>query len=292
MKKKIFALGFFDGVHLGHQALLAECCRMAQAMDCIAAAITFDRHPKSLFAHAPMLLNSIEDRKLLLRQFGIEQVFVLPVTREHMAQPWQDFLEKLLLEGAAGFVCGDDFRFGHKGEGNSQHLEEFCRERTLPCSIVPEQSLDGIRISSTHIRNLIRDGEPENAMKFLGHPHILGGTVVHGRHLGRTIGIPTANVQIPEDVAVPKPGVYASICWVEGTTYPAVTNIGSRPTVGGHQLRAESWLLDYQGDLYGAYLTVQVHHYLRPELKFDSLEQLQAQIRADAAAARSKLAEK
>ena len=115
MKKKIFALGFFDGVHLGHQALLAECCRMAQAMDCLAAAITFDRHPKSLFADAPMLLNSIDDRKLLLRQFGIEQVFVLPVTPECMAQPWQDFLGKLLLEGAAGFVCGDDFRFGHKG---------------------------------------------------------------------------------------------------------------------------------------------------------------------------------
>ena len=286
MKEKIFALGFFDGVHLGHQALLEACRRMAAEKGCQTAAITFEKHPKALFLPmSPVLINSIEDRKMLLRSCGIEQIRILPVTRESMAQPWQDFLRELMADGAAGFVCGDDFRFGHKGEGNAEKLQNFCRENGLPCAIVPEQTLDGIRISSTHIRSLVEVGQVEAAAKFLGHPHILSGDVVHGRHLGRTIGVPTANVLIPEGVVVPKLGVYACTCWLDEKTYVAVTNIGSRPTVGGHQVRAESWILDFSGDLYGKTITLQFHHFLRPEEQFDSLEQLQAQIRSDAAEA-------
>ena len=286
MTKKIFALGFFDGVHLGHQALLEESVRLARQMDAMPAAITFDKHPKSLFlSQSPVLINSIEDRTGLLRENAMEQICVLPVTRESMAQPWQDFLRMLLEKGAAGFVCGDDFRFGHKGEGNAAKLADFCRELGLPYAVVPEQTLDGIRISSTHIRSLIEVGDVETAAKFLGHPHILSGEVVHGRHLGRTIGIPTANVQIPEGVVVPKLGVYACTCVIDGKTYVSVTNIGSRPTVGGHQVRSESWILDFDGDLYGKRITLKFHKFLRSEQKFDSLEELRAQIQHDAAKA-------
>jgi riboflavin kinase/FMN adenylyltransferase len=286
MNKKIYALGFFDGVHLGHQALLEACWRMAAEKGCQTAAITFEKHPKALFLPTPpALINSIEDRKALLRSCGMEAIRVLPVTRESMAQPWQDFLEGLCAEGAAGFVCGDDFRFGHKGEGNAEKLQLFCEEKGLPCVIVPEQTMDGIRVSSTHIRQLIEHGEMEAAAKFLGHPHILGGEVVHGRHLGRTIGVPTANVLIPDGVAFPKLGVYACTCVIDEKIYVAVTNIGSRPTVGGHQVRAESWILDFDGDLYGRQLTLQFHKFLRPEQKFGSLEELKAQIRIDAAEA-------
>lgn len=286
MKKKIFALGFFDGVHLGHAQLLWQCKRLAGQVGAKTAAITFEKHPKSLFlSQPPVLINSIEDRMELLRENGMEQIFVLPVTRESMAQPWQAFLQMLLEQGAAGFVCGDDFRFGHKGEGNAQKLADFCRERGLPWAVVPEQTLDGVRISSTHIRSLIESGDVETAAKFLGHPHILSGDVVHGRHLGRTIGIPTANILIPEGVAVPRLGVYACTCKLEGKTYVAVTDIGSRPTVGGHQIRAESWILDFDGDLYDTRITLQFHKFLRPEVKFDSLEALQKQIQHDAAAA-------
>ena len=286
MTKKIFALGFFDGVHLGHQALLEDSVRMARQMGAMPAAITFDKHPKSLFlSQSPVLINSIEDRTGLLRENAMEQICVLPVTRESMAQPWQDFLRMLLEKGAAGFVCGDDFRFGHKGEGNAAKLADFCRELGLPYAVLPEQTLDGIRISSTHIRSLIEAGDVETAAKFLGHPHVLSGEVVHGRHLGRTIGVPTANVLLPEGVVVPKLGVYACTCVIDGKAYVSVTNIGSRPTVGGHQVRAESWILDFDGDLYGKRITLKFHKFLRPEQKFDSLEELRAQIQHDAAQA-------
>lgn len=282
MKKKVYALGFFDGVHLGHQALLEACLRMARQKDAVAAAITFDRHPQSLFAAPPTLINSIEDRMTLMREFGIAELLVLPAEKEVMSTPWQIFLQKLLDTGAVGFVCGDDFRFGRGGEGTAARLAAFCEEKGLPCEVVPEQKCNGIRISSTHIRSLLEEGEVEAAAQFLGHPHRLSGPVSHGRQLGRTIGIPTANIAIPSDVVVPKRGVYASICQTGGESYLAVTNIGSRPTVAGHEVRAESWLLDFDGDLYGQTITLHFQAFLRPEQKFDSLDELRAQIQKDA----------
>jgi riboflavin kinase/FMN adenylyltransferase len=286
MKDKIFALGFFDGVHLGHQALLRACVGLAQALEAQPAAITFDRHPQSLFtATPPALINANPDRDLLLRQYGIVSIHTFPVTKEVMSTSWQMFLEELLEFGAVGFVCGDDFRFGHKGEGNAEKLQAFCQKKGLPCVIVPEQTLDGIRISSTYIRGLIDAGDMEAAAKFLGHPHILSGKVVHGRHLGRTIGVPTANVLIPDGVALPKMGVYACTCVIDEKNYVAVTNIGSRPTVDGHQVRAESWILDFDGELYDRRIVLRFHKFLRPEQKFGSLEELKAQIRIDAAEA-------
>ena len=284
MKKKIFALGFFDGVHLGHQALLRECVTMAQQEDGEPCAITFLQHPQALFLEQPpLLLTTDGDRDILLRRYGIGPIYKFPVTKEVMSTHWRSFLEELLSYGAAGFVCGYDFRFGHKGEGNAQTLQQFCRELGLPCIIVQQQSLDGIRISSTHIRSLIEQGDVETAAAFLGHPHILSGEVVFGRQIGRTIGVPTANLLIPEDVVVPRLGVYACRCEIDGKQFPAVTNIGSRPTVGGHQVRAESWILDFDGDLYGQTITLEFVKFLRPEQKFDSLEELKAQIQADAA---------
>ena len=283
-KNKIVALGFFDGVHRGHQALLTECRALAALQQAKACAITFLQHPMALFTpNSPPLINSDRDREGLLRQYGMEAIYKYPVTKEVMSTPWADFLEELLSYGAVGFVCGYDFRFGHKGEGNCEKLQEFCAQRNIPCVIVPEQDLEGIRISSTHIRELIESGNVELAEKFLGHPHILTGKVVEGRHLGRTIGVPTANILLPEDVVVPQLGVYAGKCILDGKAYVTVTNIGSRPTVGGHQVRAESWILDFDGDLYGKEITIEFHKFLRPEQKFDSLEDLKAQIALDAA---------
>ena len=282
-KNTIFALGFFDGVHLGHQALLAACRQEAARMGCDCAAITFASHPQSLFvATPPALINTGADRAALLSAYGAEHIIEYPVTKEVMSTPWQKFLTDLLAQGAAGFVCGDDFRFGHKGEGDAKKLAEFCRERNLPCVIVPEQSMDGVRIASTHIRKLLEAGQLDKAVKFLGHPHILSGRVVSGRQIGRTIGVPTANILIPEGVVVPQLGVYACRVTVESQSFAAVTNIGSRPTVGGHQVRAESWILDFSGDLYGKELRLEFHHFLRPEQKFTDLEALRLQIQQDA----------
>ena len=168
-------------------------------------------------------------------------------------------------------------------------MAEYCEIERLPYAIVPEQLLDGVRISSTHIRKLIEQGDMDSAAEFLGHPHILGGYVVAGRQLGRTIGVPTANILIPEEVVMPRRGVYATECLVDGLRYKAVTNIGSRPTVEGHQTRAESWLLDFEGDLYGKHVTMLFHKFLRPEQKFSSLEELKQQIQQDAAQAKTLL---
>lgn len=280
-EKTIYALGFFDGVHLGHQALLAACRETATEYGFLAGAVTFGVHPETLvLGRAPALLNTDADREALLRSRGMDTVVTLPFDEQLRAMPWQEFLNLLLdTYGAAGFITGDDFRFGYRGEGNAEALRAYCRERNLPCVTVPEQTVDGIRVSSTHIRSLMEQGQMEQAVRFLGHPHILTGTVVSGRQLGRTIGVPTANVLLPEGLLVPKFGVYACRAFVQGRSYPAVTNIGSRPTVNGHQVRAESWLLDFSGDLYGKQLTLEFYAFLRPEQKFPSLEALQAEIR-------------
>lgn len=272
-------MGFFDGVHLGHQALLDACVNLAAELGVRSAAITFLSHPQSLFTDTPpKLLTTHETRVALLRHFGVESVYSYPVTREVMGTPWEDFLEELVEFGAAGFVCGADFRFGHKGLGNAKNLREFCENRGLPCIIVEDRTLDGIRVSSSHIRGLLETGQVEEANRFLGHPHILSGTVVSGRRLGRTIGIPTANLILPPEVLCPKHGVYACLAEAEGKRYAAVTNIGSRPTVGGHRVTVEPWLLDFGGDLYGKSLRLELHAFLREERKFDSLEELKAAI--------------
>jgi len=218
-----------------------------------------------------------------LKEFGMDDVIVLPFDKKMMTCPWQEFLS-LLREyyAAEGLVCGHDFRFGSHGEGNADLLCAYCRKMGMACAVVPEQTLHGITVSSTHIRSLLEQGEMEQVNLFLGHPYFLTGTVVKGRQLGRTIGIPTANILLPPELAIPKLGVYACKADVDGKLYAAVTNIGSRPTVDGHQVRAESWLLDFEGDLYGKRLTLAFHHFLRPEQKFGSLDELKAQILQDA----------
>ena len=281
--KTVYALGVFDGVHLGHQALLKACAELAKQENCAAGAVTFDTHPDGLISgKAPTLLCTVEDRKKLIESYGIDQVLILPFDENLRTQPWQDFLHMLVKKGAAGFVCGDDFRFGYKGTGNAALLADFCKEQGIPCAIVPEQTVDGVRISSTYIRACIEEGRMEEAVRFLGHPYCITGTVIPGRQLGRTIGIPTANIQIPDGLVIPKFGVYA--CKVDN--HMAVTNVGTRPTVNGHHVTVEPWILDFEGDLYGRELQLHFYKFLRPEQKFGSLEELKAEIEKNAAQTR------
>ena len=291
MTKRIYALGFFDGVHLGHQKLLSQCCALASEYDCGTAAITFDRHPKSLFTDKPtVLISTIPDRELLLRRYGMDHVHVLTVSKETMGLPWRQFIHLLLEEGAAGFVCGDDFHFGAKGEGDAEKLQTLCAELGLPCRVVPEQTVDSIRISSTYIRRQIETGDMATAVRFMGHPYTLTGTVVRGQQLGRTLGIPTANLHLPAGLAIPKFGVYACCVLIDGQRYPAVTNIGTRPTVEGQGITVEPWILDFSGDLYGKRITLECYRFLRSEQKFPSLEALQTEIRKNAEETRRYLA--
>lgn len=281
--KKIFALGFFDGVHLGHQVLLRACREMAREQDAMPCAITFQAHPQALFTeNPPKLLSTQEDRIRLMEAYGIQWVRTYPVVREVMSMAWDAFLEELLKLGAAGFVCGSDFRFGWQGQGNADCLKAFCRDRGLSCRIIGQQTLKGIRVSSTHIRKLLEQGDMEEALDFLGHPHILTGVVQRGKQLGRTMGIPTANLPIPENVACPKFGVYACKAQVEDREFLAVTNVGMQPTVNGNTVTVEPWLLDFSGDLYGKRLTLSFYRFLRGERKFDCVEALAEEIRKNA----------
>lgn len=283
--KTIYALGFFDGVHIGHAALLSACHCLAEAHGAAAGVVTFASHPDTLvMGRTPGLINTPKDRERLLREhFHMETVVTLPFDEQMRTMDWTDFLAMLREEyGAAGFVCGEDFRFGHKGKGNATILSWYCEENRLPCTIVPEQTIGGIRVSSTYIREQLETGDMATAVRFLGHPHILSGTVVHGHALGRKLGIPTANLRLPEGLAVPKFGVYACSCIIDGKTYPAVTNLGTRPTVQGSNITVEPWILDYEGDLYDRELVLQFHYFIRPEMKFPSLEELKTEIHRNA----------
>ncbi len=275
MDKTIYALGFFDGVHIGHQALLRACRDLAGEHHTRAGVVTFANHPDALvFGAAPGLINTPEDRERLLTvDYAMDSVVTLPFDRVLQDTPWVTFLENLMKDqGAAGFVCGEDFRFGRLGEGSADSLSAFCRERGLPFAVVPEQLLEGIRVSSTHIRGLIEAADMARAAKFLGHPYRLTGTVRHGKQLGRKLGFPTANMAFPEELAKPRFGVYACVARLPEGTFPAVTNLGLRPTVDGQSVTVESWLLDYSGELYGRELTLEFHDFIRPEQKFESLD--------------------
>ncbi len=284
IERTIYALGFFDGVHLGHQALLKACRHLADRTDCSTGVVTFGSHPDTLVVgKTPRLINTVADRQRILLGYSMERITVLPFDEKLMQMPWRDFIR--MLRGnpynAVGFVCGSDFRFGYKGEGTAEILQEYCKAAGMPYAVVAQQEIDGIRISSTHIRTLLVQGEMEQAVRFLGHPHILTGQVIAGRQLGRTIGTPTANLLLPEDVVVPRFGVYACKVTVDGKVYQAVTNIGTRPTVSGEGVTVEVHLLDFDGDLYGKTLCLAFYHFLRPEQKFESLAELKTQIAAD-----------
>ena len=279
--KTIYALGFFDGVHLGHQALLAACKDLAAETGAKTGVVTFSAHPDTLvLGKTPPFINSPQDRKLLLQQLGgVEQVVTLPFDREMMNMPWQDFFQMLLADyGAGGLVCGEDFTFGRRGEGNAALLQEAAAKARIPCYVVRQRTYAGVVISSTHIRSLLEAGEMEKAVEFLGHPHVLTGQVISGQQLGRTLGIPTANLALPQGVICPRLGVYACKAKVQGQWYPAVTNVGCRPTVGGKTVTVEPWLLGFAGDIYGETLCLEFYKFLRPEKKFPSLEALQEEI--------------
>lgn len=285
-KRYIYALGYFDGVHLGHQALLDACKKAAQEQGVHSGALTFWGHPEELLlGRSPALINTTMDRNSMLRQ-TVEEVVELPFDFGMMRMPWRSFMRMLVQEhNACGIVCGADFRFGRGGVGNTTLLQEYCQSAGLSCTVVPEQCLDGQRISSSLIRKLLEQGDPEQAQRYLGHPHVLSGTVVHGRQVGRTIGFPTANISYPDMLVKIPYGVYATVAEVDGQQYPAVTNLGVRPTVSGRGVTVESYLIGFSGDLYGKRLKLMFLKFLREEERFADLSLLGKQIKTDTALA-------
>ena len=286
--RRVIALGFFDGVHLGHGALLRRVTEMAGRLDATAAAFTFDRHPAGAITGQNVpLLSAVEDRIWLMRRwYGIQEVIVASFDAMQRMD-WHDFVARYLVEelGVVHVVAGHDFHFGYMGKGNPERLKATCAQLGVGCDIVEKVTRDGLTISSTYIRTLIAQGEMERANQFLGHPHILTDRVSHGKRIGSSaLGFPTVNLRVPPGVIVPAHGVYATRVWFDGQCRPAVTNVGVRPTVSDNDRRVtvEGFILDFDGDLYGHQVRMEFYKYLRPERKFASLEELSREIARNA----------
>lgn len=296
MEQSVIALGFFDGVHLGHGSLLRRARELGDSLGCKSLAVSFDRQPASLLSGiTPPLLSGMKEREYWIRSlYGLDEVVFLPFDREMMELGWEDFLRNILLEKlhACHLVCGFDYRFGHLGLGNAQRLRDFCAAHNLGCDVLPEFRLDGVPVHSTLIRELLLDGKTEEASRLLGHPYLLSGEVIPGKQLGRTWGTPTANLDLSGQTPVLAPGVYATEISFDGMTYPAVTNYGTCPTLGGNTSTLESWIPDFSGDLYGQEIQVFFHAYLRPEQTFSSPEELRNAILRDAKKAQNYFREK
>ena len=283
-KKRVIALGFFDGVHLGHGELLQKVAERSKALAATPSAFTFDPHPQSIIFNKPVcLLTSPEDRADLMRRYyGIEDVIITPFTPERMKQPWDDFIRNTLVRDlhAAHLVVGHDHHFGYKGEGNPTRLAALCVELGIGLDIIEKVECDGITISSTYIRTLVAQGEIERANEFLGHPYTISDTVSHGKKLGSTLGFPTVNLKLKQNVLPPALGVYATRVWLEnGEDHIAVTNVGKRPTVDTDEtLTVEGFILDFSGNLYGQKIRMEFYKFLRPEKKFPSLDALRDEI--------------
>lgn len=286
-ERRVIALGFFDGVHIGHGALLKKTCERAKALGAIPAAMSFDTHPDTLVFGTPTeLLNTMDERKHLMQSlYGIEDVIFCHFDRDMMNMDWEAFVEDYLVRElhACHLVCGHDYHFGARGFGNAERLTEKCRALGLGCDVIGEVKLDGVTVSSTYLRRLLKEGRMEEAVRFLGHGHIISGIVQHGDSRGHTLGLPTANLALDASLLVPAFGVYGG--WADAGElgrFPAAVNLGVHPTV--HELPhpvAEASLLGFDGDLYGRFLRLELLFQVRPERQFSSLQELTAQIARD-----------
>ncbi|HIR86113.1 MAG TPA: bifunctional riboflavin kinase/FAD synthetase [Candidatus Limivicinus faecipullorum] len=290
--KRAIALGFFDGVHIGHGALLEKTKERAAQSGASPAVLSFDVHPDNLvFGRETPLINSAEDRTDVIRRiYGIDDVVFLHFNRVLMEMPWREFIENIISQLNIGWiVVGHDFCFGYKGEGTARRLKDYCLAHDIGCDIIPPVMLDGRVVSSTYIRSLIAQGDMEQARRYLGHPYFLTNTVCSGYHLGTKMGTPTTNIFFPQGVLVPRHGVYVTrVVLQDGRSYAAATNVGVRPTVSNSaRANVESHILDFSGNLYGQKARVEFYSFIRPEMKFDDVQILSSHIKHDSETAKN-----
>lgn len=285
-RKVSLAIGMFDGVHLGHQQLIRQAVADAEQHEGLAAVVTFDRHPNSILApeRIPPLIYSPLQKLRALESLNVDATLIIPFTRAFSAQPGEAFIRLLAKDlGPLHSICvGNSFVFGHQRSGNVALLQQLGRELSFIVHGIAAVSLDGEVVSSTRIRETIRQGTFDGASQMLGRKYTLGGTIVRGDELGAKLGYPTANLEVNGRL-VPPDGVYAVHAYLDGIRHRAVANIGSRPTLKNPapEQRVEVHLLDFSGDIYGHEIEVAFVEKLRDEQKFASLEILREQIGRD-----------
>ena len=291
MRGVVVALGNFDGVHRGHQAVLRRAVEEGRRRGLRVVAATFEPHPRVVLGagEAPRLLTTLELRREALLAYGADEVREIPFDEELSRKSPEEFVRDVLAGeiGAEAVVVGENFRFGHMAAGGVEDLESAMRSMGGEAYAVPVRSEDGREgISSTRIRQLVGAGEVEEAARLLGRPYVIRGEVVVGDRRGRSIGFPTANVLPEGAVVVPARGVYAGFVRVGKEVHAACTNVGVAPTFERDESRIEAHLLDFDGDLYGRVVDVGFVRRIRPERRFSGVEELGAQIARDVEEAR------
>lgn len=279
----VVTIGNFDGLHLGHMELIKKAVEVSRQNNIQSVAFTYDIHPLSfLYSKAVHLLMSNEDKEQILIAKGIDTVLHVPFDEHIRNMNSEEFCDLILIKKlrVRHLVMGADAKFG-KEKADIEHIKTYCEAKGVVMHIIPLLIMDEKRISSSSIRKLVEHGEIERANKYLGRYFSVEGTVVHGKKLGRKLGYPTANLFIPGDKAVPSKGVYETIVEFDGRTYKGATNVGTNPTVGDKTLRVESYVIDFDEELYGKQIKVSFVRRLRDEIKFESVEKLIEQMDED-----------
>lgn len=286
-------IGVFDGVHRGHRVLLDAAKARAAEAGLRSVVVTFDRHPMEVVkpGSQPRYLQNLDRKITSLLAEGLDLVYVVPFTYDFSQQTARQFIEQTLAGSidARHVIVGSNFRFGHGAEGDVAMLEDVGPQLDFTVQAVDLLEVGGVAISSSEIRERIARGEVEWAAQALGRPHVLEGAVVRGDERGRTIGFPTANVEVDDRMQMPANGVYAGHAVVlgrDGHVHPMVVNVGVRPTFGGGAVTVEAFLIDTELDLYGEHLAVSFEHRLRDEKRFGSIDDLVAAIDEDVENAR------
>jgi riboflavin kinase/FMN adenylyltransferase len=295
-KRSVVTIGAYDGVHRGHQAVIGQVRKEAQQLGCQSVVVTFDKHPASVVrpASAPKLLTDLDQKLELLQQTGIDATLIVEFNRERSTEDPALFVKRVLVDTlrARVVVVGEDFHFGFNRGGNVAMLRELGKQfdfQVEPVKLIARP--DGVEepVSSTSIRRALAGGQVEIATNLLGRAYEVRGVVVNGDKRGRTIGFPTANVEVPNAMCLPADGVYAGkFKCDDGSMHACAINLGRRPTFFEHADHSllEAHLLDFAGDLYGQKVSVTFEHFLRSERKFDGLEAIKTQLQLDVAAAR------
>ncbi|NLI53004.1 MAG: bifunctional riboflavin kinase/FAD synthetase [Clostridiales bacterium] len=276
------ALGMFDGVHLGHRALMERLGKEAERLDAVPAVYTFSNHPLEVLGGSVRMLSDVRERNQLLRSLGAEEVESVPFTRETAGMSTERFVDVLLEKwDVRALVVGYNYTCGDRGAGTPETLMQIGARRGFSVSVVEPVLCEGEPVSSSRIREAVERGNVSLAEKLLGRNYSLSGKVVRNRRIGSRIGFPTANIDADPKRVIPADGVYAAYAFVGGSAYRAVTNVGTNPTVHGDKLTIETHIIDFDADIYGETLSVAFRKRLRGELMFDTLDALIAQIRVD-----------
>ena len=295
LSNAVVTSGTFDGVHRGHQTILARLTEVAKASGGESVLITYWPHPRTVVSNDSQnlkLLTTLDEKIALLDQAGVDHLVIIPFTRSFSQLTSGEYIRQILMDkiGTKKLVIGYDHRFGRDREGGFEYIKQHQSEYGFEVEEIPRQDVEAVGVSSSKIRAALNEGDVEIASRFLGRPYSLTGTIVKGRQLGRTIGFPTANMQVDDPAKlIPANGVYAVDVEYGGQTLGGMLNIGFRPTVAGTHQTIETYIFDFDKDIYGEHMTLRFRAFLRPEQKFDGLPALVAQLKRDEDAARESI---